>query len=103
MPSGRYMKPDCPAESLAIADVVLRLEAAVAVQKTLFNELQHRVANSMQLVVSMLQLGARGLKDPAAVMVIDQAASRVGAMARLHRRLYDPAAYETVLNQCFAR
>lgn len=76
-----------------------RLDAAKRVQEMLFRELQHRVANNMQLVVSMLQGARREISDPAAVEVIDQAKARITAMAQLHRRLYDPATFADGVEQ----
>lgn len=81
----------------SLVQLVWRLEEATLVQKSLFHELQHRVANNMQIVTSMLQDARRGLSDTAAVETIDQAVARVAAMAKLHRRLYDRSSYMTGL------
>ncbi len=59
----------------------------------LFHELQHRVANNLQIVAATLQKAQRGLQDPAALAAIDLALGRIHSMAGLHRRLYDAAAY----------
>lgn len=60
-------------------------------QQTLFRELQHRVANNMAFVSSLLGLQKRKL-DPAspAARALDEARSRIFTMERIHRRLYDP-------------
>lgn len=65
-------------------------------QKTIFAELQHRVANNLAFVSSLLQLERRRVADnPAeAVAVIDEAAARIATVGRIHRRLYDPAAVD---------
>ena len=78
----------------ALVELVQRLQEAQQVQLTLSRELQHRVANNMQFVASMLSLARRAVSDSAAVEVLDQAASRIYAMGRLNRRLSDPAAYQ---------
>jgi two-component system, sensor histidine kinase PdtaS len=64
--------------------------------QTLFRELQHRVANNMQLTVSMLHLQRRALPDdsPGAV-ALAAAEARLHVMARIHRRLYEPEVLDT--------
>jgi two-component sensor histidine kinase len=90
----------------ALAEVVRRLDAMQAVQADLFRELQHRVANNMQLIASTLNVARRRINDPEAREVIAQATARVDAMARLHRKLYDPDSYrnglEPVLREVLA-
>jgi two-component sensor histidine kinase len=77
----------------ALAELVRRLEDSKRAQESLFRELQHRVANNMQMVIAMLRNGRRALRDSVALDVIDQASARVAAMAQLHRRLCDRNAY----------
>lgn len=78
---------------LGLVEAVRRLEATTRVQDGLFRELQHRVANNMQIIASTLNMARRGIREPAALEAIEHAAARVASMARLHRRLYDRAAY----------
>lgn len=76
----------------AMRELVRRLEAAKHMQEELFRELQHRVANNLQLVVVMLQNARRKLRDnPDAAEAILQAEDRIAAMSQLHRRLHDGA------------
>lgn len=75
----------------ALAELIRCLEEARRVQESLFQELQHRVANNMQMIVSMLQNARRGVKDSVAVEVFDRASARIAAMAQLHRRLCNPS------------
>jgi two-component system, sensor histidine kinase PdtaS len=58
----------------------------------LFQELQHRVANNMTFVASLLRLQRKALEaNPAnGISIIEQAEGRLQTMARIHRRLYDP-------------
>jgi two-component sensor histidine kinase len=65
-----------------------RLEALAAQQAVLLREMNHRVANSLQLIVSLIELQARKLQDVAARALLRQAADRVEAVALVHRRLY---------------
>lgn len=61
-------------------------------QRTMFEELQHRVANNMAFVASLLNMSRRRLAaDPAAApAILDDARNRIETMARIHRRLHDP-------------
>jgi two-component sensor histidine kinase len=65
-----------------------RLEALAAQQAVLLREVNHRVANSLQLITSLIELQARKVSDPAARTMLRQAAERVEAVTLVHRRLY---------------
>ncbi len=65
-----------------------RLAKLAAQQKILLREVNHRVANSLQLITSLIEIQARRLADPAARQVLRQAAERVEAVMLVHRRLY---------------
>ncbi len=77
-----------------------RLLADMAAHQTLlFKELQHRVANNLASISSMLRLQRRRIeRDPAsALAVVDSADARIDLMGRVHRQLYDPAARQLAL------
>ncbi len=63
-------------------------------QRTLFQELQHRVANNMAFISGLLRLQSRRIAaDPdTAPAVFEDAVARIETMGRIHRRLYDPEA-----------
>jgi two-component sensor histidine kinase len=63
------------------------LRAALQQQEILLQELDHRVSNSLQLVISMLHLQAGTTDDPNVKQQLQEASSRIGAIARAHRRL----------------
>lgn len=73
-----------------------RLAAMSDYQALLFKELQHRVANNLASVASMLRLKRRQIeRDPSlALEMIDRADARIELMGRIHRQLYDPLARE---------
>jgi two-component sensor histidine kinase len=64
------------------------LQAALEHHKLLLNEINHRVRNSLQLVIGQLTLQARDSDDPALTRGLHEAISRVAAVARVHERLY---------------
>ena len=67
----------------------LTAQAELTEQKELLlAEVNHRVKNSLQLVVSTLRLQARRLQDPATKETFAQAISRVRAIISVHERLY---------------
>lgn len=68
-------------------------------QTLLFKELQHRVANNLASIASMLRLQRRRIeRDPSsALAVVDSADARIELMGRVHRQLYDPAARDLAL------
>ena len=61
-------------------------------QRTMFQELQHRVANNMQFVAALLSLQKRKVGQDArqAITALDEARSRLDTIARIHRQLYAP-------------
>jgi two-component sensor histidine kinase len=63
------------------------LTAAIEQQEVLLQEGNHRVTNSLQLVSSMLSLQAAAAK-PAMRVQLQDAVSRISAIARAHQRLY---------------
>lgn len=72
-------------------------------QRTMFQELQHRIANNMMFVSSVLQLHRReAVKAPErALMALDNAQQRIQVMSRIHRRLYDPSSVDRPVDQYF--
>lgn len=81
-----------------------RLAEMAAHQALLFKELQHRVANNLASVASMLRLQRRQIeRDPAlALPLIDRADQRIEMMGRVHRQLYDPAAQSRPIREILA-
>lgn len=68
------------------------LERERDLSSTLFTELQHRTANNLQVVSSMLQRNRDMVRrhPEAASEVIDAAATRFEVMSRINRLLYSP-------------
>jgi two-component system, sensor histidine kinase PdtaS len=76
-----------------LVQAVVQLDNTARINEDLFRELQHRVANNLQIVAATLQRAQRGIQDPAAAQAINIALGRIHSMAGLHRRLYDAVAY----------
>ena len=65
-----------------------RLEKLAAQQALLLKEVNHRVANSLQLISSLIEMQARKVADPEAREMLKRAAQRVEAVTMVHHRLY---------------
>jgi two-component sensor histidine kinase len=65
------------------------LRDSLAQKEILVREIHHRVKNNLQLVMSLLNLHARRIRDPRAEVAFAEARSRINALATLHRRLYE--------------
>jgi len=78
------------------AEVEAQLRASNVRLESLLREMNHRVANSLQLVSAMVQLQANSLVDPAARAALDDTQRRIAAVAQVHRRLYTSDQVESV-------
>ena len=65
------------------------LRDAVKQKTVLIKEIHHRVKNNLQIVMSLLSLQANKLTDPAAQDALEQARTRINALALVHRILYE--------------
>lgn len=85
------------------AKVEADLRASNARLEALLGEVNHRVANSLQLVTAMIRLQAGALTDPAAREALEDTQRRIGAIAQVHRRLYTGSDVESVDMQEYLR
>jgi len=63
------------------------LREVAAARELLVREADHRIKNSLQLVVSLLTVQLRGVEDPGAADALRGAITRVGAIAASHLAL----------------
>ena len=85
----RLLANDMQQMASAIIERNQNLEIMVKEQKTLTMEVHHRVKNNLQIVTSLLSLQAARIVDPAARIALNQTRNRMGALALIHRLLYE--------------
>lgn len=72
------------------------LRASNARLEALLKEVNHRVANSLQLVSAMVRIQASALEDGAARDALEDTQRRITAIGQVHRRLYSADDVESV-------
>lgn len=65
------------------------LRGALDEQRRLTREVHHRVKNNLQIVASLLSIRARETTEPAVARAYSTVQARVGALAIVHRWMYD--------------
>lgn len=73
-----------------------RFEALAAERALLLREMNHRVGNSLQIIVSLLNVQAGATREQQVRDALDSARNRVSAVAQVHRRLYTSDQIATV-------
>jgi two-component sensor histidine kinase len=69
--------------------LALDLAERELVRKALASEVHHRVKNNLQIVTSLLNMQASRIENPAAREELGQTRARIGALAMIHRILFE--------------
>lgn len=77
-------------------DAEEKLRASNARLETLLREVNHRVANSLQLVSALVQMQSNNLTDDSAKLALQDTQRRIAAIGQVHRRLYTADDVESV-------
>jgi two-component sensor histidine kinase len=94
---GAFLELLCSAIDQALQAVELQRQKAAAERATieakeraelLLREVNHRVANSLALVSSLVHLQSNAVEDPGARAALRETQNRISAIAGVHRRLY---------------
>ncbi len=77
------------------------LQEALHQNRTLLRELQHRVKNNIQLMMSLIKMSAQARAIPEVVAVVETARGRLQAMAAAQEALYQADEVDTVPARSF--
>ena len=72
-----------------IAEREGRLRTGLEEKEVLLREIHHRVKNNLQIIISLLNMQQREMDAPEGREAIEDARNRVGAIALVHRSLYE--------------
>ncbi len=75
------------AQSIEQRDTALRSSAEARL--ALVGEVNHRVKNNLQMIISLISLQASKINDPVAKTALDQMRMRIAALALIYRSLYE--------------
>ncbi len=64
-----------------------RCEALATSREIMFNELQHRVSNNLQVAAGLMSLQRRRITDPDAIAALDEAIRRLGTIGRTDQQV----------------
>ncbi len=77
------------------------MQEALRQKQVLLRELQHRVKNNIQLIMSLTKISASGHDSPEVCAVVETLRGRLQAMAAAQEALYQADEVETVMAQAF--
>ncbi|MFA4876014.1 MAG: PAS domain S-box protein [Methanoregula sp.] len=75
-------------ENVQRLDAEAKIRSALEEKTILLKEVHHRVKNNLQIIVSLLNLQSRYIKDEPTLAAIRESQNRVKAMALVHEKLY---------------
>jgi len=66
-----------------------QIERSLREKEVLLREIHHRVKNNLQVISSLLNIQARGLKDKKIIDILSESRDRINAMSFIHTQLYE--------------
>ena len=83
----------------SISERESRLTDNLDEKETLLREIHHRVKNNLQIIISLLNMQERKLKDASSLTALKETRGRINAIALVHRGLYEGDDFR-VVNMC---
>jgi PAS domain S-box-containing protein len=66
-----------------------QIKASLKEKKVLLREIHHRVGNNFQVILSILNMQARAIKDKNTIDILTESKNRINTMALIHSQLYE--------------
>lgn len=74
----------------------VQLQEALTAKEVLLHEVNHRVKNSLQVVMSLLRLQSRQANDSSLKVALSEAEGRIAVVAAIHQKLYSTSQHSFV-------
>lgn len=79
-----------------IVDREKDLNQSLSEKDEILREVHHRVKNNLQIIISLLNMGKRQVKDPLYTQALDDTRNRITAISQVHKTLHESDAMMSV-------
>jgi two-component sensor histidine kinase/integral membrane sensor domain MASE1 len=73
-----------------------QLKDSLIEKEMLLSEVHHRVKNNMQVIISLLRLQAKEIKDKKYAAMLEESRNRIESMALIHEKLYESKDFSNI-------